>query len=112
MEFQPNHTGNLAEGCSGILQLPIFTGSHLNPKFSHNEYYKVNVIDSSYSENDNNKHWFKLQVTEVLSGTAKVVGSKFRKQGKNFYANFQQLTDVPEQALKRKQQQKECMLER
>lgn len=106
-DFKVSNTGNLAEGCTGILQLPIFTGSFKNAKFDHNEYYKINVIDSSYSENDNNKHWFKCEVVEVLEGDNKKVGDIFRKQGKNFYSNFMQLTAVPEEALERKKVLKE-----
>jgi hypothetical protein len=102
------NTNDIGVGSLGILKLPIFTGSRMRPRYSHDEYYKVKVVADNYA--DNYTHRFTVEVLEVLEGTSKKVGSKFWKQGRNFYDNYFEITSAPQETLDKKHKRKEDLV--
>lgn len=105
--IQYGNTNDIGVGSVGILKLPVFIGSYKKPKYSHDEYYKVKVIADNYA--DNQTHRFTVEVLEVLEGTSKKVGSKFWKQGRNFYDNYSEITPANQETLDKKHKRKEVL---
>lgn len=102
------NTNDIGIDSFGILQLPIFTGSWKRPKFSHNEYYLVEIINENYTKKtdystySSTTHRFTIKIKQVINGREKQVGDVFWKRGKNLYPNYYEINRASQENLNNK----------
>lgn len=106
------NTNDIGIGSVGVLRLCVFSGSFKKPKFSHYEYYLVDVINENYKQKTDycsyvsTKHRFTLKVRQVLNGDEKRVNDTFTKRGKNLYGNYYEIKKASMESLIEKHQRK------
>ena len=85
--YNPYSNQNLVQGTIFEAQLPVFTGSYKNAKFSHNVSVKMQVIKESYGA-ERGQHTFTLLCLESSHPEDFAVGKTYRKKGRNLYPNI------------------------
>jgi hypothetical protein len=69
-----------------VLKHPQFSGTWKKPKFSHYNYYLVEVLRHSYGV-DKGQHTFTVKVLKSFDSD-KFQGDEFRIKGRNLYSNL------------------------
>lgn len=81
---------NLVKGTIFYAELPVFTGSFRNAKFSHNVKIKGIIEKESYGS-DKGQHTFVFKVLESDDQKEYKIGSTYRKKGRSMYPNISKL---------------------
>ena len=75
---------NIVVGTRIIIVEPVFKGSYKNTKYIKDRQWSGVVISDSYGIDK--KHWFMI-ICESSEDQSIVIGTKYRRQGKNLYNN-------------------------
>jgi hypothetical protein len=96
---------NIVQGTILKIDEPMFDGGSFSKfgkrggSFVGNRKWQGVIVNDSYSESDNCKHWFTIECTESEHASI-IVGKKYRRQGKNLYGNSVIIAQPADESIK------------